>query len=212
MKRHLHLILSGVALLSLVAACGGDDGPLAVPDQPGTDATIESPIDVGTPDSSLGGCSATVTGDATAQWQSVGGASAVGYGPWYEGPEITTVLGNTDESFFILNCDSGDGNFVGFVGQNEIPIPMAPATYDIAVGDSLFGSNASGPIGVLISLETTDTNWTLSGAGQLVITEFDAEHIAGTFTLPITDAFAEMNGTSKGDAVLSGSFDLRNPN
>ena len=47
---------------------------------------------------------------------------------------------------------------------------------------SLFGSNASGPIGVLISLETTDTNWTLRGAGQLVITPAAvAKHVANIF-------------------------------
>jgi len=220
MKRHLHLVLSSVALLSMVAACGGDDGSLAVPGQPSVGGTGSAPVDLsGLPKvSELGSCTVTVTGDVTAEWVAAGGAASVGYGPWFEGPAITTSIGDTDETFFILDCDGGDGgdggdgNYVGFLGQNEIPIPMAPATYVISAGDSLFGSSSDGPIGVLISLESTDTNWKLNGAGELVITEFDSDHIAGGFTLPITDAFAELNGTSKGDAVISGTFVLGNPN
>lgn len=214
MKRYQHLVLSSLALLSVVAACGGDDGPLAVPDQPGAGGSVDLPVDapVLPGDTGLGTCNVTVVGDVTAEWVSAGGSAAVGYGPWYEGPAITTMLGDTDETFFVLNCDSGDGNYIGFLGQNEIPIPMTPATYVITPGDSVFGSSGEGPIGILVSMESTDTNWTLVSNGELVITEFDGEHIAGRFTLPVTDALAEMNGTSKGTAVISGTFDLANPN
>lgn len=216
MKRHLHLVLSSLALLSLVAACGGDDGSLAVPGQPSVGGTGSAPVDLpGLPEvSELGSCTVTVTGDVTAEWVAAGGTAAVGYGPWFEEPAITTLIGDTDETFFIVGCDSGDGNYVGFLGQNEIPISMASATYAtyaISAGDSLFGSGSDGPIGVLVSLESTDTNWKLNGAGELVITEFGSDHVAGMFTLPITDAFAELNGTSKGDAVISGTFVLGNP-
>jgi hypothetical protein len=64
----------------------------------------------------------------------------------------------------------------------------------------------------LLGLDGTDTNWGPSAQGQLVITEFDANHIAGTFTIPVTDVLAGMTGSSKGDAVITGEFSYTNPN
>ena len=108
--------------------------------------------------------------------------------------------------------DSGDGNYVGFLTNNDAKIPMEPATYVLPAGNSALGGSNGGPIGTMITLEGTETNWMLSADGELVITEFDNTHIAGHFTLPITDALATMNGASKGDAVMTGSFNFANPN
>ncbi|MGB8859094.1 MAG: hypothetical protein WCC60_07560 [Ilumatobacteraceae bacterium] len=219
MKRHGVLIISGVALLSLIAACG-DDKKASVTTSPegnvaqdiGSTATIADGGATGSVDTSGGSCHVTVTGDLTTEWSSGGGSSSVGYGPWVGSPGVTTMIGALDESFFVINCDSGTDDYVGFLTQNDAKIPMEPATYTIPAGTSALSDNGVGMIAALVTFAGSDTNWMLSGDGQLVITAFDNDHIAGTFTLPMTDALSAMTGTSEGDVVVTGEFDLLNPN
>lgn len=216
MKRHTLLVLSGLATLSL-AACSSDSGSKVL--QPGgtsggggTAASVVSGGNDPAPiDASSGTCQVKVTGDVSAEWTAGGGSGSIGYGPWVAAPGVTSILGPLDESFFIVNCDSNAGNYVGFLTNSDAKIPMEPATYVIPAASPALGGGSSGPLGTVITLDGTDTNWMLSGDGEFVITEFDSDHIAGHFTLPITDALAGMTGTSKGNAVMTGSFEFANP-
>ena len=63
-----------------------------------------------------------------------------------------------------------------------------------------------------MSLEGTDTTWGASAPGTVSITAFDQHHIAGTFTIPVADLLADVSGTSKGNATVTGDFDYPNPN
>ena len=226
MKRITQLTvgIASVAMLSL-AACGSDDklSDPALPGaedttlvddttqsgetQSGSDATSAQPTDV-----AGGSCHVTVVGDINAEWTSSGGSSSVGYGPWVGSPGVTTPIGALDESFFVINCQDSTDNYVGFLSQNEAKIPMEPATYVLPMSSSTLGSTDTSPIASLVTFQDSETNWVLMSNGELVITEFDDEHIAGRFTLPVTDAFAEMTGTSEGSAVITGEFDFENPN
>lgn len=225
MKRSAHLTvgIAYLAMLSLVAACGGDDNSStpatgapgteqvddssSVDTEPGTPAT-----DGGTTDVSGGSCHVVVTGDISQEWTAGGGSSSVGYGPWIGNPGITTPIGAVDESFFIINCQDSTDNYVGFLAQNDAKIPMEPATYVLAKGASAISATDTSPIVSLVTFDNSETNWVLSADGELVITAFDNDHIAGHFTLPVTDAFAEMTGTSEGSALITGEFDFENPN
>jgi len=214
MNRYSLLVLAGIAAVSL-SACGGSD-PHAFPSSrsTGDHRAGAAPFFGGGPaavDTSSGSCNVTVTGDVTATWASGGGSSAIGYGPWLTAPGTTSVLGPLDESFFILNCDSNAGNYVGFITNSDVEIPMQPASYPVPVGVTAMGTGSAGPLGTVITLDGTDTNWMLSGDGELVITQFDDHHIAGHFTLPVTDAEAAITGTTKGNAVINGTFEFANP-
>jgi hypothetical protein len=186
-----------------VAAGGGVGDTSSAP----SGETGAMPTDTGS-----GSCHVTVTGDVTADWTSGGGASAVGYGPWVANPGVTTIIGALDESFFVVNCEGPGDNYVGFLTTTDSKIPMEPATYAIAADASALSGEGGGKIAPLISLDGTDSNWSLATQGEFVITAFDDQHIAGTFSLPMTDAFADLNGTSKGDALITGVFDYANPN
>ncbi len=206
-----------VAGLTL-AACGGDDEGVSVPGatlgESASDATSSPSLGGQDLGNELGSCHVNVTGDITADWTAPGGSAAVGYGPWIPPMPDATLGIDIDETFFILNCGGDDDeNYVGFMPLNSAAIPMQPATYTIPAATNMIGTGDGNGMSVLITFEGTDTNWGASGEGTLVITEFDDEHIAGTFMVPVTDVLAEMSGEpSEGNAVVSGEFDFANPN
>lgn len=214
MIHHRALAAAGLALVALLSACGDDSkGTL-----PGTDAgalpgaATVSPGEQPAGTNDMGYCHVKVEGDVTAEWTSPGGLNAVGYGPWVPSDSGTIAGISLDESFFILNCQGDGENYVGFGPIGEATVPMQAATYTIEPGDNVFGASESGMMSALIGLDGTNTNWGPSAQGQLVITEFDADHIAGTFSVPVTDVLAQMSGTSAGNAVITGEFSYTNPN
>ena len=121
------LALAGFALLSLPSGCSTDKSPSFA--NPGTvSAGVTLPH--GAVSTALGSCHVKVTGDVTAEWASAGGSGSVGYGPWIP-KRVGSVPVATDESFFILNCDGGGDNCVGFLPVGDAKVPMHPATYTI---------------------------------------------------------------------------------
>ncbi|MEQ1702769.1 MAG: hypothetical protein ABMA25_21885 [Ilumatobacteraceae bacterium] len=238
-SRHALRILAGITLVSLTAVgCSSSDNGASV--QPGTanssaatdgagadtatsdaaPATDGAPVTDGAPSTAGAGeidpsnnCHVDVTGAVTASWDSPGGYSAIGYGPWIPAGSAGSAPIALDETFFILNCTGTGNNYVGFGPNDLAAIPMTPATYPILPADNAFGgTDAAHVMDVLLGLDGTDTNWGPSAEGTLVITEFDNEHIAGTFSIPITDVLAHLTGTSKGDALVTGTFYYSNPN
>ena len=218
MKRHsaLALALAGIALVSLLSACS-DDNKGTVPGLPDGatlpgGVTVPDGVTVPAGNTDMGFCHVKVEGDITAEWTSAGGASSVGYGPWVPSTTGTIAGISLDDSFFILNCQGEGDDYVGFMPLADTRIPMQPATYTIEAAANAFGASEGGLMSTLLGFEGSGTNWGPSARGQLVITEFDANHIAGTFTIPVTDVLAQMTGTSEGDAVITGEFNYSNPN
>lgn len=212
------LTLAGTLALS---ACGGDDTKGGLPGLPGgstgQDITLPGDLPVvpgAQGDAESGFCHVEVSGDVNAEWTAPGGYSAVGYGPWV--PEATAAASPiaTDDTFFLVNCTGENDNYVGFGANLDQHIPMAPGTYTIPTAQNAFGvAGPVSPIGMLITLGGTDTNWGPSQDGTLIITAFDEEHIAGTFSVTVSDVLADLGGTpSKGSAVITGEFDFANPN
>ncbi len=222
-SRTLAPIAAVVALLAL-AACSSDKGNSSTsgvagsttaagqtPDGGNTAPSVEAPAPP--TDTSGGYCNVKVTGDINAEWTSGGGYSAVGYGPWIPAEAAAGSPFATDETFFILNCQSAGANYVGFGPVAEFPIPMQPASYVIGAGDNAFGASESGQISVLITFEGSETNWGPVEDGQFIITEFDENHIAGTFSVTVTDVLADLGGNpSEGTATITGEFNFTNPN
>ncbi len=215
MIRHRAIAVGGLALVTLLTACGGDSTNTLPGAADGSGLPGAVTVSPGAPpagSTDMGYCHVRVEGDVTAEWTSPGGMSAVGYGPWAATTAGTIAGISLDESFFILNCQGDGENYVGFGPIGEATVPMQAATYTIEPGDNVFGASESGMMSVLIGLDGTNTNWGPSAQGQLVITEFDEHHIAGTFSVPVTDVLAQMSGTSAGDAVITGEFEYTNPN
>ena len=153
-------------------------------------------------------------GDVTAEWTSGGGYSAVGYGPWTPQAGGTIAGMAMDETFFILNCVGDGTNSLTLAPMADVAIPMQPATYVIEPATNAFGTSEDSTMSILVTFDgpAGETNWGPSEAGELVISEFDADHIAGTFRIPITDVLAKLTGTSMGNAVITGEFNYKNPN
>lgn len=240
-SRHALRILVGITLISLtsVGCSSSNDGASVLPGTAGTSgtgaassepavsdsapATDAAPSTDAVDDSAPGtfvaeidpdnSCHVDVTGDVTASWDSPGGYSAAGYGSWIAPGSAGSTPIVLDDTFFLINCTGNGNNYVGFGPNDGAGIPMTPATYPILPADNAFGgTDAPHVMDVLIGLDGTTTNWGPSAEGTLVITEFDNEHIAGTFSFPITDVLARISGTSQGDAMITGSFNYRNPN
>jgi len=202
------LAIAGLTVLALATGCS-DDSKVSLPD------SVTLPAgggDVPDGDLAMGSCHVTVTGDVTAEWTAPGGPSSVGYGPWVGQTAGVTMPIDMDAGYFILNCQGDGENYVGFMPVGENEIPMAPGTYTIQPADNAFGASEGGQMTTLLGLDGTATNWGPSQPGTLVITEFDDQHIAGTFTLQVTDVLAHLNGSSKGNAVITGEFEYTNPN
>ena len=226
------LAVTSVALLSLVSACGGKDEPSAVdaaadavaptspaPETPDsvaeTPSAVTEPADAGTTAPVAGGpdsCTVNVTGDVSASWVSPGGYSAVGYGAWIPStPGVSSPIA-LDDTFFILNCTGPGDSYIGFGPSVGASVPLGPAIYPLLPADNVLGGSATPSVmQVLIGLDGTNTNWGPSAEGTLVITAFDANHIAGTFTIPVTDMLAEFSDNPQGDAIITGEFDYVNP-
>lgn len=164
-----------------------------------------------------GNCHVEVTGDVSATWDSPGGYSAIGYGPWIHQEPDQTIAGiPMDETFFLLNCTGPGTSSINFGTSPGSKIPMQPATYTLPPADNAFGaSDNPGALSVLIGLDASETNWGLREPGTLTITRFDESGIAGSFQLPVTDVLAKIAGAqqpSKGNAMITGTFDYPNPN
>lgn len=225
MNRHTTLASAGAALLLALTACSSDGDKSQPSSSGGAGATL--PAEATVPGEStapaitippglteMGSCHVKVEGDVTAEWTSPGGMSAVGYGPWTP-PSAGTIAGlPMDETFFILNCVGEGTNSLNFMPNTGIGIPMQPATYVIQPASNAFGTSEDGQITVIVGFDgpAGTTNWGPSEPGELVITAFDADHIAGTFRIPITDVLATLTGASMGNAVITGEFDYQNPN
>ena len=231
-SRHALRAFVGITLISFTAigCSSSNDGASVLPGTAGTGApssdpastdpaSSTEPVDATTPGTyefvidPENSCHVDVTGAVTASWDSPGGYSAIGYGAWIPAGSTGSAPIALDETFFILNCTGNGSNYVGFGPTAGSPIPMTPATYPILPADNAFsGAETPHVMNVLLGLDGTDTNWGPSAEGTLVITEFDTAHIAGTFSIPITDVLARITGVSKGDALITGTFNYRNPN
>ena len=225
MNRRTTLTTTGATLLLVLASCSSD-GDKSQPNASGGAGTTlpgeaalpgEATVPAGTIPPGLtemGSCHVKVEGDVTAEWTSPGGMSAVGYGPWVPASTGTLAGMPMDETFFILNCTGDGGNSLSFGPMVDVGIPMQPASYVIEPASNVFGTNENSKVSILVSFggPAGATNWGPSEAGELVITEFDQNHIAGSFRLPITDLLARFGGTSLGNAVITGEFDYQNPN
>ena len=225
--RRTMLAATGIALALATAGCSSDNPtarpnaandtiangedlssvPGATEDSPATEGGATPTID---PSDS---CHVDITGDVNVSWDSPGGYSAVGYGPWIPSTPGNSVPIALDETFFILNCTGPGESYVGFGAATDARIPMTPGVYPILPSDNVLGGSGSPHmIQALLGIDGTDTNWGPSAEGSLTITAFDGDHIAGTFLIPVTDVLADITGASKGDAVISGTFNFVNPN
>ena len=239
MRHPTLLTLASVALLSLTAACG-DDSPAATPDTtvsaeisttaaaaPETTAAVTDTTAVVTESTDPASteaettttvpagedsCTVNVTGDVNTSWTSGGGYSSVNYGAWIPPSGGSTPIA-LDDTFFVINCTGPGASYVGFAPSVGSHIPYEPATYTLPASDNLFGGSSTPSVmEVLMGLDGTDTNWGPSAEGTLVITEFDENHIAGTFTIPIKDVLGHLNEVDKGTAMITGEFNYQNPN
>lgn len=174
-------------------------------------------------DDEYGSCSATVSGDVSAEWTGNGGAAAVGTDYWYTEDELREqyeFFGDESRSFddvyasgepitalLLLNCGTSAPS-VSFYPSNATTkdhVPFGPGSYEIAGGGDILGSADAEP-GVFTALLSLDDDavWGSTG-GTFEITEWNAEHIAGTFSFGITEGFADPART----AQVDGTFDFR---
>jgi len=182
-------------------ALNDDDAPAGPLPGPGEDDTIldTEPFQP----SELGSCSVQVTGDDPAAWQVAATEDSITYGGWYskEARDIaaqnSTVL---DESYFALTCRGAGDRSISFTGNGRVP--QRPATYRFTLTADGATQSPRDRIAVVLSLPDAGL-LALGGNGTLTITEFDDEHIAGSFDLPFVDAVGAA-------AQVTGSFDLIN--
>lgn len=207
--RTLPALVVGMLLVS--SACSSDEkaaAPSSAVVDSGTPASLAPlPSDTAAPASSdgedggggdvaSGGCVFEVAGDITRSVAAPDGPYAVNYGPW-----TPDGLGPT---FFVISCtESGAGNSVSFAA-NQAPIEMTGGqTINLRGGTGLGGQDATDPVLVTLYLDGY-LGWGLGGNGTLQIAEFDQQHIAGSFTLPIKDL------AGGGTATVTGTFNLTN--
>jgi hypothetical protein len=152
-----------------------------------------------------------VTGDVESEWTSNGGTMAVGYGPWL--PEsMQDPAYPADETYFIINCIGEGSDYIGFLATGDGPgVPMEATSYNLPVGTGGLSAGTQDAVEVIIGLNGPDTVWDTDMGAVLVITEFDEDHIAGTFTVPVVDGLADMTGVDNGTATLTGEFEFANP-
>jgi uncharacterized protein YaiE (UPF0345 family) len=186
---------------------GEEEGAGVDPEDPSVVSSIEVPP---IPETGEGSCSVTVSGDKQAEWTGGGTLGDAGISYWY-GDAERELIG--DGFSILLNCQ-GDGDSLSFVSgsaADETTVPMAPGSYSLTSAGAQSGVD---PIGVLVVLADSATNWRVTDpGGTLTITRFDDAGIAGTFEFPMEDSLAEMSGDpSEGTIVVSGEFDFVNPN
>ena len=225
--RTLALVALGALVLPL-AACGGDDA--ASPSDGSTssqsdstdasdspDATTDDSSDdtdaapTGDPDE--GGCHVDVTGDVATTFDAGGGIMAVNTDYWLT-PAQKEMFG--DGFYFILNCQGAGGSYLGILaGANASTetITYGPATYPLSPTDALFGgAGEDSTVQVMFTLDDDEGVWGVSEPGQVEITAFDDDHIAGTVQFTATDVLADMAGTPERSVTVDATFDFANPN
>lgn len=115
-----------------------------------------------------------------------------------------------DSFYWIVNCQaSGKGmlSLGAASGVSAADIPFGPKKLSVQ-----HQFDGPGELGAIFSLEGVATNWRLTEAGTVDITEFNQEHIVGTFTLEYEDALATADGRDPVNITVSGEFDYENPN
>lgn len=169
---------------------GGADDP-TVDDGEGTDA---------------GSCTVQVEGDVTAEWTSPGGYDALNMGYWL-GEDNPLA---EDAMYWIVNC-IGPGtsalNLLAVDDVTEADIPFGPKTLTVRAG-----LEGDGELTQLLVLDGDDAVWELESPGVVDVTDFDDEHIAGTFELRYRDQLADVTGDPERHITVTGSFDYANPN
>ena len=215
----------GLALLTAITACGGSATPGAgdTASQPGETTSDTGAVASDPPATSPGittasddFCRAEITGDVTATLESGGGISTISYGPWVPSSAGTVAGITLDDTFFIMNC-SGPGGELLSIGLNlDQHLPMAPASYSIRKADNTLGGYDSNPPVIHVSpfIGSGDFVWAISADSVFNVTEFDATHIAGDFVLYVQEAKNDLvtDGLPAKSAVITGSFNLKNPN
>jgi hypothetical protein len=160
-------------------------------------------------------CHVDISGDVSASYDSRGGFSNISYGPWV--PSGGTVVGiDLDDTLFLLSCDGGDGLLVTFSLATGQHLAMEPATFSIRKADNAMGGYASDPPAIQVSpfIGTGDYKYAVSADSVFAISEFDGTHIAGDFRVTVSEAKhgTLSDGLPPKTAVISGTFDVKNPN
>lgn len=217
------LTLGCVALM--LAACSNDSAS-PLPDPANSDGPDEVTVpglpDVGdtTPPSGAVDpndyCHVDITGDITASFDSGGGVYALAYGAWVPESAVTVPGLPLDDSYFIMNCSGPAGELITISLGTDQRLPMAPASYPIRRADNIFGGYDSNPPVIQVSpfIGSGDFFWAVSADSVFNITEFDADHIAGNFQFFVAEAKGGIldDGIPAQNAVITGTFNLRNPN
>lgn len=204
------------------ASVGGTDAAVATTaPTDGQQATVSSMLQG---DADFGSCSVRATGDFTTEWSANGGAAAVYTDYWFDEDELREqhdffavedtppfdeliAAGKQVFSLLLLNCGSGTIPSISFFVSDvttRADFPFAPGTYEIAVSGA-FGASDAGP-GVVSAIVTLDDEALIgSTGGTLTITEWDATHIAGTFSFGIE----EKLGDAERAGQIDGEFDFK---
>ncbi len=215
----------GLALLAAAAACSSSAAPStgSTPTQPGATVAASGPVGSDLPATSPGispasddFCHAEITGDVTATLDSGGGFSSISYGPWIPSSAGTIAGIALDDTFFIMNCSGAGGELVTMGTGTDQHLPMAPASYPIRKAENIFGGYDSNPPVIQASpfIGSGDFFWAISADSVFNITEFDASHIAGNFVFYVQEAKSDLitDGLPAKSAVITGTFNLKNPN
>jgi hypothetical protein len=136
-------------------------------------------------------CTVKLSGAATGEASRKGGSMAISSRYWMSDAE-KQQLGETPA--FTINCDgkSADGKAINvhLIAPADDSVPMKPGTYIVGGKD--------GKIHRLVSVDRHP----IKANGQIDITEFDRNHLEGTFKL-------EGENLEKQVFTLDGTFDLK---
>ena len=203
----------GIGITSTSSASNGGSG--------------ERPTPAGSFDSDFGHCNVTLSGDIEAEFEAPGGASAIGSDYFLDEEAIRAALEFLDMSddeidaalsdnvpdlfLLLMNCVSADGlySISLFPGDTTTydDMPFGPGTYPITPS-GLF-SGEPGEVGALMTFGEDQASFSVSEPGELVIDEWNDDHIAGSFSFGASEDFVESGGRT---VSVSADFDLRNPN
>jgi hypothetical protein len=206
----------------LAAACGDDDSGLVTSSDPGVTVpggfiTVPNPGSGGT-----GGCTVNVSGDLETSWNGPDNISAFTTDYWYTEEELRQTFefvgteGSTFEAvmaagrqvftFFLFNCQGPDGELVTLslsTGATRTDFPFGPGTYAITTG--MFGSGEMGPTDFsMIFAAGAEDVWAIDGTGSVTISEWNGEHLVGSFTFGALEQFA----TPARRVAVSGEFEV----
>jgi hypothetical protein len=175
---------------------GGTLPDPAVPDAEGTAA--DPLVDGGT-------CSVAVTGDVEAGWNGREDVSGATYGPWIAA-STQEGMGESpapvDRTYFNATCAGVGGQQLTFTANGAIP--ARPAVYRFRRdGD---GQSADDLMQVYLQPTIDGDLWTVGEAGTLTITDFDDEHVAGSFEI----VAAPIGPSPLERATATGEFDFVN--